>query len=93
MWADDPSVSSMITADELQHLLKSLGFKEVAWHDVTELAIKTQQDRMAVMAAEGPAPLGQGVIVSSDLSTKGSNALQNNEEGRTVVVASVFERG
>lgn len=93
MWADNPSVNSMITAIELQHLLTSLGFKEVAWHDVTELTIKVQRDRMAAMEAEQPAPLGLGVIVSADLSTKGTNALRNNEEGRTVVVTSVFERG
>ena len=92
MWADDPSVSFMILADEFQQLLGKMGFRPVAWNDVTELAVKVQRERLAAAVAAGPAPLGQGVMVSSGLSTKSANALRNNEEGRTVVITSVFER-
>ena len=92
-WADDPSVSSMITTDEFQQLLRALGFKEVVWNDVTKLAIQVQRERLAAASTAGPAPLGLGVLVNLDLGKKVSNMLLNYEEGRAVVVTSVFERG
>ena len=35
-WAADSSLSSMIAAEEFQTLLGRLGFRELAWKDVTE---------------------------------------------------------
>jgi len=91
-WADDPSLSSMITAHEFQHLLSRLGFKELVWKDVTELGVKVQRERLATASTEEPAPLGQAIIVRTDLGTNMSNMLRNAEEGRTVIVTSVFQR-
>ena len=91
-WAEDPSLSYMISAQDFQNLLGSLGFKEVAWNDVTALGVKVQRERLAAASTGAPVPLGQGVIVSKDMSKNMSNSLRNAEEGRTVVITSVFQR-
>ena len=91
-WAEDPSLSYMISAQDFQHLLGSLGFKEVAWNDVTALGVKVQRERLAAASTGAPVPLGQGVIVSKDMSKNMSNSLRNAEEDRTVVITSVFQR-
>ena len=91
-WAEDPSLSYMISAQDFQNLLGSLGFKEVAWNDVTALGVKVQRERLATASTEAPVPLGQGVIVSTDMRKNMSNSLRNAEEGRTVVITSVFQR-
>ena len=91
-WAENPSLSSMITAHEFQGILSGLGFKQVVWNDVTELSVKVQRERLAAASAAEPTTVGQAVMVSSGLSTKISNSLRNCEEGRMVVITSVFER-
>jgi ubiquinone/menaquinone biosynthesis C-methylase UbiE len=91
-WAADPSLSSMIGAEDFRNLLKRLGFIESAWSDGTELAIKMARERVAAASAESPSPIGQGLIASQDIRETMSNALRNNEEERTLVVMSAFER-
>ncbi len=88
----DPSVSSMIAAEDFRQLLGRLRFRELAWNDVTELGAKVQRERLAAASTESPAPLSQGLIVSQDLRETMANSLRNCEEGRTLIVTSVFER-
>ena len=72
--------SFTITVDDFRDLLGRLKFKEVVWKDVTALGVKVRREQQAAASTEGPAPLGQGVIVSSDLSKKMSNMQRNAEE-------------
>ena len=82
----------MITPQELQEILSGLGFKQVVWNDVTELGVKVQRERLAAASSVEPAALGQWIIMGSDMSTTTKNSLRNAEEGRMVVITSVFER-
>jgi len=91
-WAEEPSLSSMITPQELQEILNGLGFKQVVWNDVTALGLKVQRERLAAAAAAEPAPLSQGVITNTDMSKNMANMLRNSEEGRAVVITSVYDR-
>ena len=91
-WADEPSISSMITAREFQDVLSRSEFKQVVWNDVTELGVKVQRERLAAASSVEPAALGQWIIMGSDMSTTTKNSLRNAEEGRMVVITSVFER-
>lgn len=91
-WAEAPSLSSMVTPHDFGDLLGRLGFKEVAWNDVTALGVKVQRERLAAASTAQPDPMGQGLIVNTDMSKNLANSLLNAEEGRTVVVTSVHDR-
>lgn len=91
-WATDPSLSTMIGAEDFRKLLGQLGFTESAWSDGTELAMKSARERLAAASTESPSPIGQGLIVSQDIRETMTNTLRNYEEGRALIVMSVFER-
>ena len=91
-WAADSSLSSMIGAEDLRNLLGQLGFIESGWIDGTELAIKIARERVAAASAESPSPISQVLFVSQDVRGTMENTLRNYEEGRALIVMSVFER-
>ena len=91
-WAADSSLSSMIGAEDLRNLLGQLGFIESAWIDGTELAMKSAKERVAAASAESPSPISQVLFVNQDERETMENILRNYEEGRTLIVKSVFER-
>ncbi|MCH9018605.1 MAG: methyltransferase domain-containing protein [Chloroflexi bacterium] len=91
-WAADSSLSSMIGAEDLRNLLGQLGFIESAWIDGTELAMKSAKERVAAASAESPSPISQVLFVSQDVRETMENTLRNYEEGRALIVMSVFER-
>ena len=91
-WADDPSINSMTTESELRQLLGTSGFTEVVWNDVTELGVRVQRERLAAATTAGPAPLSIGILMKTDVAEKFANVLRNAEEGRVIVVTSVFQR-
>ena len=91
-WAADSSLSSMIGAEDLRNLLGQLGFIESAWIDGTELAMKSAKERVAAASAESPSPISQVLFVNQDERETMENILRNYEEGRTLIVMSVFER-
>ena len=91
-WAADSSLSSMIGAEDLRNLLGQLGFIESAWIDGTELEIKITREGVAAAAAESPSPISQVLFVSQDVRGTMENTLRNYEEGRALIVMSVFER-
>ncbi len=90
-WASDESLSFMISAPDFQELLGSLGFKELAWNDVTELGIRLRAEQMAAAPTKAPAAFGRGIVINKDQATKAANTQRNYIEGRTVVVTSVFQ--
>lgn len=91
-WAEHPSLSNMVSVPDFQGLLSRLGFKEVVWKDVTALGVKVQRERLAAASTAAPDPLGQWIVVKTDLSKSMTNMLRNAEEDRTVIVTSVFDR-
>ncbi len=91
-WAEEPSLSSMVTPQQLQEILSGLGFKQVVWNDVTELGLKVQRERLAAASTAEPTPLSQGLIHKTDMGKTMANMVRNSEEGRTIVITSVFQR-
>ena len=91
-WAADSSLSSMIGAEDLRNFLGQLGFIESAWIDGTELAMKSAKEGVAAASAESPSPISQVLFVSQDVRETMENTLRNYEEGRALIVMSVFER-
>jgi ubiquinone/menaquinone biosynthesis C-methylase UbiE len=95
-WAADPSISHLISAEEVRKLLKEVvGFKEVVWEDKTQHVsdwIKQMMKRAQQTSGGGPPPLGIHVIVGPQWSEMVKNALKNLEEGRLTVAQGIFER-
>lgn len=92
MWADDPSISFLISPEELRQMLRELGFKELAWNDVTQLAIDTNRRRMNAPGADDTPTTGVNLLVSRNFQMKTANGVRNYEEGRCVAITAVFER-
>jgi ubiquinone/menaquinone biosynthesis C-methylase UbiE len=94
-WAADPSISHLISAEEVRKLLREVvGFKEVVWEDKTQHVsdwIK-QMKRAQQTSGGGPPPLGIHVIVGTQWSEMVKNALKNLEEGRLTIAQGIFER-
>jgi SAM-dependent methyltransferase len=93
-WASQPDFNFLVTQDELEALLTGAGLERVALEDTTASVIAAGHKRRAAIAAHGqdPAALSIAVIVPSDVEAKMSNALANNEEGRTRTVKAVYRR-
>jgi SAM-dependent methyltransferase len=91
-WADTPALNFLVTPEKLRMLLRQTGFHEVVWDDMTARVIAMARQRRGVVAHEGSAVLGIGVIVPAQVSEKAANALRNYEEGRTVVVQAVYAK-
>src|SRR5918995_1003694 len=93
-WASDPSISHLISAEEVRKLLKEVvGFKEVVWEDKTESVIDwIKQMTKRAQTSGGPPPLGIHVVIGPQWSEMVKNALKNFEEGRITVAQSIFER-
>ena len=72
--------------------LGQLGFIESAWSDGTELGRKIARERVAAASAESPSPISLVLFVSQDVRETMENTLRNYEEGRALIVMSVFER-
>jgi ubiquinone/menaquinone biosynthesis C-methylase UbiE len=95
-WAADPSISHLISAEEVRKLLREVvGFKEVVWEDKTQHVsdwIKQMMKRAQQTSGGGPPPLGIHVIVGPQWSEMVKNALKNLEEGRLTIAQGIFER-
>jgi ubiquinone/menaquinone biosynthesis C-methylase UbiE len=94
-WAPDPSISHLISGEEVRKLLKEIvGFKELAWEDKTESVIDWVKQMMkgAQQTRDGPPPLGLHIIGGPQWSEMVKNALKNLEEGRITVAQGIFER-
>lgn len=91
-WARDPSLSFLIPPESLRSLLQRSGFRESAWHDVSEESMAWWRERLAAAPPSGgPPPLGLHLILGPDTLTMGRNVARNLEEERIVVVRAVFD--
>lgn len=91
-WATSPDLNYLVTMQQMQAWLLEAGLVKVAWKDTSTDIIEAGRKRLAALEQEGPPPLGLGVIVPGDVTTKMRNSLKNTEEGRTVAVQAVYAR-
>jgi SAM-dependent methyltransferase len=91
-WAASPDLNYLATVQQMQAWLSEAGLVKVAWLDTSTDIIEAGRKRLAALEQEGPPPLGLGVIVPRDVTTKMRNSLKNTEEGRTVAVQALYAR-
>jgi SAM-dependent methyltransferase len=92
-WAREPSISFLVTQDELRTLLEQTGFREVGWRETSEegrvwfreLAKKIQQ-------LGGTPPLGFHILLGPDFKTMAINQVRNLNENRIGLIETVVQR-
>ncbi len=89
-WADEPSISVLLTADETRRAIEDAGFRCVVWQDLTAAAIGPAKARAE--AATTAAPTGLHVIVGPSWPEKSRNMARNLAEGRIGQFQAVLER-
>lgn len=91
-WADDPSLSHLVTREALTGLLEAAGLTIHAVTDLTERAVAVSEKRLAATRGADPDPLGMQVLVTRHLAQKFRNGLANYREGRTRALQVIADR-
>jgi hypothetical protein len=92
-WARSPEISFLVSAEELNVLLESHGFKIQASRDVTSPAVAWYRKRAAGLRAGEQPSLGFHVLLGSDAKEMFTNMISNLEEGRVRLIQVVAEAG
>jgi SAM-dependent methyltransferase len=93
MWANDLSISFLVTPNEFRQLIKNNGFKELSWKDNTAKVLEGYQTRKSKQSSnrpQKPQPINYN-LVFKNLKEKGRNTIRNFEEGRIIVIQGLFE--
>jgi hypothetical protein len=92
VWADEPALSFLRTAEETRTLLEAAGFTVRAWHDNTDAAIAEAE--AARVAAQGQARplLSTHLVVGDRFAEKMRNGQRNLTEDRTRLINAVLTR-
>lgn len=91
-WAGMESLSFLVSQEEMRALISNCGLKEVVWNDVSDAALRSWMQRLALVAKEGQSPLGTHILMGADAGAKAQNVRRNLEEERVTVVQAVLER-
>ncbi len=90
-WAGDPSLSYLVTAQDLRELLEICGFRTCHWIDVTEPSLGWFRAMGQPVWRNGPPPLDTHLLMGADAERKVANLVRNLEEGRVSVVQAVLD--
>lgn len=92
-WARDPSISFLRPAHAVRTLLGKVGFKEVAWVDVSAPSLEWFRHRLAAAQQAATSPsLGLHLLLGADFGPMFKNQVRNLEEDRIAVIKGVWER-
>jgi SAM-dependent methyltransferase len=92
-WAHHLTESHLLPPDEVRALLARLGFRELAWHDQSEISLEWNR-RRALAAAETSVrpPLGVHLLLGADYDAIVANQARNIEEDRVRIIMALWER-
>jgi ubiquinone/menaquinone biosynthesis C-methylase UbiE len=92
-WAREPSISFLVTSDELRELLGQAGFQAVSWRDTSEEGrswFRKVAEKMQKVG--GTPPLGFHILLGPDFKTMASNQVRNLNENRIGLIEAVVQR-
>ena len=84
-WANDASISHLITTKELKALLSNAGLRQISTTDHTEKNIASFQKMLARVNKEGLPALGTHLLMGENAAEKQQNVLRNLIEKKIVV--------
>jgi SAM-dependent methyltransferase len=91
IWANNPSISFLLSPNDLRNLIGSSGFKELLWRDDTSKILEEIQKMRVSPPSKKARPISLDLIVANTRE-KWKNIVRNLVEGRIVVIQGVFER-
>lgn len=91
-WADEASLSHLLSPDPLLRMLLATGFQALVWEDVTQALIEWGERTMRPRPPGSPPPLGLDLVIGPDYQVKTSNLLRAMERGSAVVIQGVLAR-
>jgi ubiquinone/menaquinone biosynthesis C-methylase UbiE len=92
-WAREPSISFLVTSDELRKLLGQAGFQVVRWRDTSEEGRSWFREvAEKVQKVGGTPPLGFHILLGPDFKTMASNQVRNLNENRIGLIEAVVQR-
>lgn len=91
-WAEESSISFLVTPEVLRQILAQVGLRELVWEDKTAISLDWFRRTVERMQTTTPSPLGVHLLTGENSRTKFGNIIRNLEEGRIVVLQAVLER-
>jgi ubiquinone/menaquinone biosynthesis C-methylase UbiE len=91
-WAEDSSISFLVTPAVLRQILAQVGLREIVWEDKTIISLDWFRRAIKRMQTTKPSPLGLHLLTGENSKTKFGNIIRNLEAGRIVVLQAVLER-
>ncbi|HKJ47139.1 MAG TPA: class I SAM-dependent methyltransferase [Balneolales bacterium] len=94
-WADDSTISYMLTTYEFRQLIRKLGFKEYKWLDVSDSSLEwfmRQRRRFKKKKQQIPDTPGIHLLMGEQTPVKMENVIRNLEEDRIRVIQAVFSK-
>lgn len=92
-WAREPSISFLVTSDELRELLGQAGFQVVSWRDTSEEGRSWFREVAEKMQKVGGAPpLGFHILLGPDFKSMARNQVRNLNENRIGLIEAVVQR-
>jgi SAM-dependent methyltransferase len=85
-WAEEPSISFLMTPGRVRVILEEIGFVIRDWVDTSEASLRWATGAVARLESSGPPLLGTHVLMGENAKAKLGNVLRNLREQRLVVV-------
>jgi hypothetical protein len=88
-WAQDGSMSFLVSPESFRDVIKSAGFDIAVWNDKTALAQKAFANAKEPVGEPNLPVLGVYLLVGNDIQTKGYNLHRNLDEERVSLIETV----
>jgi ubiquinone/menaquinone biosynthesis C-methylase UbiE len=91
-WAREPSMSFLVSPDELRGLLRETGFTITSWKDTTQAGQAWFEAMAERVRTEGRPTLGYHILLGDDFAVMAQNQVRNLHEARIVLMQIVAQR-
>lgn len=91
-WADDDSISFLITLHELENILHHLGFEKQQVKDQTAGGIKFFEEMIQRSNNEGPPKTSLQLLMGASTKERLKNLLENFRSGKAVIQSGMYVR-
>jgi len=91
-WAQEASISFLVSPDELHQVLEQSGFEIVSWRDTTDVGRSWFEAIVARNSREDRPATGIHILLGKDFPVMMQNQMRNLNENRTVLIEVIAVR-
>jgi MPBQ/MSBQ methyltransferase len=91
-WAEEASISFLVSAQEVRGILEGLGLRIEDWEDTSARSLRWFLAVAEKAKHAGPAPLGMHLVMGNTTRAKFANLLRNLQEQRVEVAQGVARK-